>query len=93
MVLDKDPLTAKNTRYMLIEITLYFSHKNRKIIILLNYKINKDLISQRFAKKNSLKTTLIERIKTTVDEHYITIYKSHNIIIKTKDSRNEVRAT
>ena len=36
---------------------------------------------------------LIERIEITVDGYYIIIYKSHNIITKAKDSRNEIRAT
>ena len=62
MVLNKDLLTVRDTRYILIEIILYFSHGNRKITALLNYKADKDLISQRFTKKNSLETTLIERI-------------------------------
>ncbi len=93
MILSKDLSTAKNTRYIFIEITLYFSHENRKIIILLNYRADKDLISQRFTKENNLKATPVKRIKTTVDEHHITIYKSHNIITKAKDFRNEVRVT
>jgi len=37
-------------------------------------------------KKNSLKTTLIGRIETTIDRYYIIIYKSYNIITKAKDS-------
>jgi len=93
VVLSKDPLTAKSTRYMLIEITLYFSHGNRKITALFNYRADKDLISQRFIKENNLKTTPVGRIKTTINRHYITIYRFHNIITKIKDSRNEVRAT
>ena len=91
MVLDKDFLTVKNTRCILIKVTLYFSHGNRKITALFDYKIDKDLISQRFTKKNSLEATPVERIKITVDGHYIIIYRSYNIIIKVKDSRNEVR--
>ncbi len=93
MTLDKDPSTAKNTRYILIEVTLCFSHGNRKVTALLNYETNKDLISQRFTKENSLKTTPIKHIKTTVDRHHITIYRFYNIITKTKNSRNEVRTT
>ncbi len=93
MILGKDPLTVKNTRCILIEVTLYFSHENRKITALLDYGADEDLISQRFIKKNGLAVTPIERMGTTVDGHYVTIYKSHNIIIKVKDSRNEVRAT
>ncbi len=45
MILDKDSLTAKGIRCILIEITLYFSHGNRKITALLNYEVDKDLIS------------------------------------------------
>ncbi len=78
---------------MFIEVTLYFSHRNRKVIVLFNYKVDEDFISLRFTKENSLKITPVERIEITVDRHYITIYKSHNIIIKVKDSRNEVRVT
>ena len=89
----KDFLTVKGTRYIFIEIILCFSHGNRKITVLLNYKINKDLISQYFAKENSLEITSVEYIRTTVDGYYIIIYKSYNIIIKAKDSRNEVRVT
>ncbi len=93
VTLNKNSSTAKDTRCILIEITLYFSHGNRKITVLLNYKINKNLISQHFTKENNLETTLIKRMRTTVNKHHITIYKSHNIITKIKDSRNEVRAT
>ena len=93
MILDKNPLTVKDTRCILIEVTLYFSHGNRKITALLDYKADEDLISQYFTKKNGLEVTPIEYIKTTVDKHHITIYKSHNIITKTKDFRNEVRTT
>ncbi len=78
---------------MLIEITLYLTYGNRKISTLLNYEVDENLISQRFIKKNSLKATPITRIRITVNKHYITIYKSHNIITKVKDSRSEVRAT
>ncbi len=93
MTLDKDSLTVKNTRCILIEVTLCFSHGNRKITALLNYRANKNLISQRFTKENGLEAMPVERIKTTVDGHYVTIYRSYNIITKAKDSRNEVRAT
>ncbi len=93
MILSKDPLTVKDTRYIFIEIILYFSYRNRKITALLNYKADEDLISQYFTKKNSLEATSVECIETTIDKYHVTIYKSHNIIIKAKDSRNEVRAT
>jgi len=93
MTLGKDLSIAKNTRYILIEITLYLAHDNRKITFLFNYRADKNLISQRFIKKNNLEATPVERIRITVDRHYIIIYKSHNIIIKIKDSRSEVRAT
>ncbi len=93
MILDKNPSTIKGIRYIFFELILCFSHGNRKITALLNYKINKNLISQRFTKKNNLETTPIKRIETTVDGHHITLYKSHNIITKTKDSRNKKRAT
>ena len=78
---------------MLIEITLYLAHGNRKITTLLNYRVDEDLISQRFTKKNSLEAISVERIKIIVDEYNIIIYKFHNIIIKVKDSRSEVRIT
>jgi len=89
--LGKNSLIVKNTRCIFIEITLYFSHGNRKITTLLNYRTNKNLISQHFIKENGLKTTLVGRIGIIIDKHYIIIYGSHNIIIKVKDSRNEVR--
>ena len=78
---------------MFIEVTLYFSHENRKITVLFNYRVDEDLISQRFTKKNGLEVTPIGYIGITVDKYHITIYKSHNIITKAKDSRSEVRAT
>jgi len=92
VALGKDPSTAKGTRCMLIEVTLYFSYGNRKITALLDCGVDEDLISQRFAKENGLKVTPVGRMGTTVDEHHITIYGFYNII-KAKDSRNEVRAT
>ena len=93
MTLDKNPSTIKNTRYILIEVTLYFSHGNRKVTALLDCGADKDLISQRFAKENGLEITSIERMGITVDGHRITIYGFYNIITKAKDSRSEVRAT
>ena len=93
MVLNKNLLTVKGTRCILIEIILYFSHENRNVTALLNYRVDKNLISQRFTKKNSLEATPVKRMGIIVDRHHITIYKSHNIITKTKDSRNEVQAT
>ena len=90
MILDKNLLTGKNTRYIFIEVILYFSYGNRKITILFNYKIDKDLISQYFMKENDLEITLIEYIRITIDEYYVIIYKFYNIIIKIKDSRNEI---
>jgi len=93
VILDKNLLTVKGIRCIFIEVILYFSHGNRKVITLFNYKTDEDLISQRFMKENSLEITLIRRIRIIIDKHHIIIYKSHNIIIKTKDSRNEVRAT
>ncbi len=78
IILDKDLLTAKNTRYIFIEIILYFSHENRKIIILFNYEVDEDLISQRFAKENDLEITSVERMRIIVDGHYIIIYKFYN---------------
>ncbi len=93
MILDKDSLTIKGIRYIFIEVTLYFSHGNRKVTALFNYRVNEDLISQHFTKKNSLEATSVERMEITVDRYYITIYRFYNIITKAKDSRNEVRAT
>ena len=81
---------VKGIRYILIEVILYLAHGNRKITTLFDYGADEDLISQRFAKENSLKTTSVGRIGITVDKYHITIYKSYNIIIKTKDSRSEV---
>ena len=78
---------------MFIEITLCFSHGNRKVTTLLNYETDEDLISQRFTKENGLEAISIERMGITVDGYRITIYRSHNIIIKIKNSRSEVRAT
>ncbi len=78
---------------MLIEVILYFSHENRKITALFDCGADEDLISQRFMKKNSLEATPVERIKITVDGYYVIIYRFYNIIIKVKDSRNEVRIT
>ena len=93
MILGKDPLIIKDTRCIFIEVTLYLAHGNRKITILLNYGVDEDLISQRFIKENGLEATLIEHMRITVDRYYIIIYRFHNIIIKAKDSRNEVRVT
>ena len=93
MVLGKDFLTVKGTRCIFIEVTLYFSHRNCKVTTLFDCGVDEDLISQRFTKKNGLEVTPVGCIGTTVDGHYITIYRFHNIITKIKDSRNEVRAT
>ncbi len=93
MILNKNSLTVKGIRCIFIEITLYLAHGNRKVTALLNYGVDKDLISQRFTKENGLETTPVGRIGTTVDGHHVTIYRFHNIITKVKDSRNEVRAT
>src|SRR6266511_5687355 len=54
VILNKGSLTVKSTRYIFTEVILYFSHENRKINALPNYKINKDLISQSFIKNSSL---------------------------------------
>ncbi len=78
---------------MFIEVILCLAHDNRKVTALLNYGIDEDLISQRFAKENGLEVTPIGRIGITVDRHYVIIYRSYNIIIKIKDFRNEVRVT
>jgi len=78
---------------MLIEITLYFTHGNRKVIVLFNCGVDEDLISQRFTKENGFEATPVGRIGITVDKYHITIYKSYNIITKAKDSRSEIRVT
>ena len=78
---------------MFIEVTLCLAHGNRKVTALFDYGVDEDLISQRFAKENSLEVISVGRIKTTVDKYYIIIYRFYNIIIKDKDSRSEVRAT
>ncbi len=44
-------------------------------------------------KKNGLETTSVKRMEIIIDRHYITIYRSYNIIIKVKDFRSEVRIT
>ncbi len=93
MILGKDSLTIKGTRYIFIEVTLYFSHGNRKVTVLFDCGADEDLISQRFIKENGLEVTPVERMGITVDKYYVTIYRFYNIIIKVKDSRNEVRAT
>ncbi len=78
---------------MFIEIILCFSYGNRKVTILFDCGVDEDLIFQRFAKENGLEVTSVGRIGIIVDGHYITIYRFYNIIIKIKDSRNEVRVT
>ncbi len=88
--MSKIPLTVKGIRCIFIEVILCFSYGNRKVTALLNYKTNKNLISQHFTKKNSLEATPIKCIKITVDGHYVIIYKSYNIITKAKDFRNEI---
>jgi len=93
VVLNKNSLTVKGTRYIFIEVTLYFSHGNRKVTVLFNCETNEDVISQCFAKENGLEATPVGRIEIIVDGHYVIIYKFYNIIIKIKDSRNEVRVT
>jgi len=93
VVLGKNFLTVKGIRCILIEVTLYFSYGNRKITVLFDCGVDENLISQRFTKENNLKVTPVERIRTTVDRHHITIYRFYNIITKTKNSRNEVRTT
>src|SRR6266536_626991 len=93
VALNKNPSTIKDIRCIFIEVILYFSYENRKITALLNYRIDKNLISQRFIKENSLEITPVEYMGIIVDGYYITIYKFHNIITKVKDSRNKVRFT
>ncbi len=78
---------------MLIEVTLYLTHGNRKVIALFDCGADKDLISQHFIKKNGLEVIPVGRMGIIINKHYITIYGSHNIIIKVKDFRSEVRTT
>jgi hypothetical protein len=78
---------------MLIDVTFYLFYNNRKIIALLNNGINETLISQRFAKENRLQVTPIRRIRIAINGHQITIYKTHNLKIKTKDNHNITRST
>jgi len=51
------------------------------------------LISQRFVKENKLQATPVGRIGVAVDGHQITIYGTHELEIKAKDSHNVVQRT
>ena len=46
------------------------------------------LISQRFAIENRLKATPVSRHNYAVDDHPITIYGSHELVMQAKDSHN-----
>jgi hypothetical protein len=78
---------------MLIDVTFYLSHSNRKVTALLDNNIDEALISQRFAKKNRLQTALIGRMGIAVDGHQITIYGTYDLRIKTKNNYNITRST
>ncbi len=93
MVLGKNSLRVKDIRCIFIEVTLCLAHGNRKVIALLDYRADEDLISQRFTKENGLEATPIKRMGIIVDGYHIIIYRFYNIIIKVKDSRSEVRTT
>ena len=78
----------RERRYIKIEIILYLPHENRKVKALLNCGTENEIISQRFVKQNGLQETPVGRIKGAVDGHKITIYGSHNLLIKAKDYHN-----
>ena len=75
-------------KYIEIEITLYLPHGNRKVKDFLDCGTENKIISQYFVKQNGLQETFIKRIKIAVDGYRITIYKSHNLLIKAKDYHN-----
>jgi hypothetical protein len=55
---------------------------------LLNCGTENEIISQRFIKQNGLQETPVRRMKIAIDRHRITIYRSHNLLIKAKDHHN-----
>jgi gag-polyprotein putative aspartyl protease len=78
---------------MLIDVTLYLPHNNRKITALLDSGTDETLISQRFTTKNKLQTAPVRRIKIVMNGHQITIYRTHDLEIKTKNNHNVIRNT
>jgi hypothetical protein len=60
---------SSKSRYILIDITLYLPHSNRKVTALLNSETEKALISQYFAKENKLQATPVRRMGIAVDRH------------------------
>jgi hypothetical protein len=54
---------------MLIDVTLYLSHSNRKVTVLLDSGTDEALISQRFAKKNRLQVALVRRMGIVINGH------------------------
>jgi hypothetical protein len=82
--------TSKN---ILIDVTLYLPHDNRRVTALLNNGTDETLISQRFAKENRLQATPIRRMKIAINGHQITIYRTHDLRIKIKNNHNITRST
>ena len=74
-------------------ITLQLPHGNRKILALVDSGANEGLVSQRFAIENRLKSTPVNRYGYAVDNHPITIYGSHEIVMQAKDSRGVIQAS
>jgi hypothetical protein len=55
----------------------------------MNNDSEKNFISQRFVKKNDLISDPVECIKKSIDEHTVTIYEKHDLIIHIKNSENQ----
>jgi hypothetical protein len=88
----KQVISSKN-RYILINVTLYLPHGNRKVTALLNNNTDEALISQRFTIENKLQTAPVRRIRIIIDGHQITIYGAHDLKIKIKNNHNVIRST
>ena len=88
----KQAISSKS-RCMLIDVTLYLPHNNRKVTALLDSSINETLISQRFTTENKLQAAPVGRMGIAVDGHQITIYGAHDLEIKAKDDHNVIRST
>jgi hypothetical protein len=80
-------------KYIKIEIILYLPHKNRKVKALLNCGTKNKIISQRFVKQNGLQETPVGRMEVAVDKHKVTIYGTHDLLLKIKDHHNVTQHT
>jgi hypothetical protein len=59
------------------------------MIALMDSGSEENFISQRFVKENDLISDLMKRMKESINEYTVTIYRKHDLIIHIKDSENQ----